>query len=52
MIPNGEACLETLQKGVRKTHVIEGRIRLSRMRTVYTNQGIGTEIVADHQSRS
>jgi acetylglutamate kinase len=41
-----EACLETLQKGVRKIHIIDGRIRHSLMLEIYTNEGIGTEIVA------
>jgi acetylglutamate kinase len=46
MIPKVEACLETLQKGVRKIHIIDGRIRHSLMLEIYTNRGIGTEIVA------
>jgi acetylglutamate kinase len=46
MIPKVEACLETLQKGVRKIHIIDGRMRHSLMLEIYTNRGIGTEIVA------
>jgi len=46
MIPKVEACLETLAKGVRKIHIIDGRIRHSLLLEIYTNQGIGTEIVA------
>src|SRR4029079_9497744 len=46
MIPKVEACLETLQKGVRKIHIIDGRIRHSLMLEIYTNQGIATEIIA------
>jgi acetylglutamate kinase len=46
MIPKVEACLDTLQKGVRKIHIIDGRIRHSLMLEIYTNEGIGTEIVA------
>jgi acetylglutamate kinase len=46
MIPKVEGCLETLQKGVRKIHIIDGRIRHSLMLEIYTNKGIGTEIVA------
>jgi acetylglutamate kinase len=41
-----EACLETLSKGVRKIHIIDGRIRHSLLLEVYTNEGVGTEIVA------
>jgi acetylglutamate kinase len=46
MIPKVEGCLETLDKGVRKIHIIDGRIRHSLMLEIYTNRGIGTEIVA------
>jgi acetylglutamate kinase len=46
MIPKVEACLETLQKGVRKIHIIDGRLRHSLMLEIYTNEGVGTEIVA------
>jgi acetylglutamate kinase len=46
MIPKVEACLDTLSKGVRKIHIIDGRIRHSLLLEVYTNEGIGTEIVA------
>jgi acetylglutamate kinase len=46
MIPKVEACLETLEKGVRKIHIIDGRIRHSLILEIYTNEGIGTEIVA------
>jgi acetylglutamate kinase len=47
MIPKVEACLDTLTKGVRKIHIIDGRIRHSLLLEVYTNEGIGTEIIAD-----
>lgn len=45
MIPKVEACLETLEKGVRKVHVIDGRLRHSLLLEVYTTSGVGTEIV-------
>ena len=45
MIPKVEACLETLDKGVRKIHIIDGRLRHSLMLEIYTNQGVGTEMV-------
>jgi acetylglutamate kinase len=47
MIPKVEACLETLQKGVRKIHIIDGRLRHSLMLEIYTNEGVGTEIVSN-----
>jgi acetylglutamate kinase len=47
MIPKIEACLETLDRGVGKIHIIDGRMRHSLLLEIYTNRGIGTEIVRD-----
>lgn len=49
MIPKIEACLGTLQRGVRKVHIIDGRLRHSLLLEIYTTSGVGTEIV---QNRS
>ena len=46
MIPKLQACLETLHKGVRKVHIIDGRLRHSLLLEVYTSRGVGTEIVS------
>ena len=45
MIPKVEACLETLDRGVRKIHIIDGRLRHSLLLEIYTTSGVGTEIV-------
>jgi acetylglutamate kinase len=47
MIPKVEACLDTLAKGVRKIHIIDGRLRHSLLLEIYTNRGVGTELVAE-----
>ena len=47
MIPKVEACLETLERGVHKVHVIDGRLRHSLLLEVYTTQGVGTQIFRD-----
>lgn len=47
MIPKVEACLDTLSKGVRKIHIIDGRLRHSLLLEVFTNRGVGTQIVAE-----
>jgi len=47
MIPKVEACLDTLDRGVRKVHVIDGRLRHSLLLEIYTNTGVGTQIVKD-----
>jgi acetylglutamate kinase len=45
MIPKVEACLDTLERGVRKVHIIDGRVRHSLLLEIYTTSGVGTEIV-------
>lgn len=46
MIPKVEACLDTLTSGVRKIHIIDGRLRHSLLLEIYTSRGVGTEIHA------
>jgi acetylglutamate kinase len=50
MIPKVEACLDTLDRGVRKIHIIDGRLRHSLLLEVYTNQGVGTELLGEEVS--
>ncbi len=45
MIPKVEACLTSLEAGVKKIHIIDGRLRHSLLLEMYTDTGIGTEIV-------
>ena len=47
MIPKVEACLDTLGKGIRKIHIIDGRLRHALLLEIYTNKGVGTEIVKE-----
>lgn len=47
MIPKVEACLETLSRGVRKVHIIDGRLRHSLLLEIYTTTGVGTEIAQE-----
>jgi acetylglutamate kinase len=47
MIPKVEACLETLDRGVHKVHIIDGRLRHSLLLEVYTSKGVGTQIVKE-----
>ncbi len=48
MIPKVEACLDSLRAGVRKVHMIDGRLRHSLLLEIYTDHGVGTEIVLKH----
>ena len=52
MIPKVQACLETLDKGVRKIHIIDGRLRHSLLLEIFTNKGVGTEIDRDDERNS
>lgn len=47
MIPKIEACVTALKGGVHKAHVIDGRIPHSILLEVFTDGGIGTQIVQD-----
>lgn len=45
MIPKVDACLHCLKAGVGKIHLIDGRTRHSLLLEIYTDRGVGTEIV-------
>ncbi len=45
MIPKVECGLTALRKGVRKVHIIDGRIPHSVLLEIFTDAGVGTEIV-------
>jgi acetylglutamate kinase len=47
MIPKVRACINALTKGVSKTHIIDGRISHSLLLEIFTDKGIGTEIIKD-----
>ena len=44
MIPKVEACLTSLEAGVKKTHIIDGRLPHALLLEIFTQSGIGTEI--------
>jgi len=45
MLPKVEACLTALEGGVTKAHIIDGRIPHSILLEIYTDAGVGTQIV-------
>jgi len=45
MIPKVEACLRALEAGTKKAHIIDGRIPHSLLLEIFTDKGIGTEIL-------
>jgi acetylglutamate kinase len=45
MIPKVEACIHALENGVQKTHIIDARLPHALLLEIFTDKGIGTEIV-------
>ena len=45
MLPKVNSALNALEKGVRKVHFIDGRLPHALLQEVFTDEGIGTEIV-------
>ncbi|MFH1756696.1 MAG: acetylglutamate kinase [Pseudomonadota bacterium] len=44
MIPKVNCCLQALQDGVKKTHIIDGRVKHAILLEIFTDEGIGTQI--------
>ena len=47
MIPKIEGCLDTVMRGVRRAHIIDGRIPHSIILEIFTSKGIGTMILKE-----
>lgn len=45
MIPKVNACTDALKNGVKKTHIIDARIPRGLLLEIFTDKGIGTEMV-------
>lgn len=45
MYPKVKCCLKALREGVEKTHIIDGRLMHSILLEIFTDRGIGTEVV-------
>ena len=45
MIPKVKACARALERGVKKVHIINGKIPHGLLLEIFTDKGIGTEIV-------
>ncbi len=45
MLPKVDACLHALELGVGKAHIIDGRVPHAVLLELFTNRGVGTEIV-------
>jgi len=45
MFPKVKCCLKSLKAGVKKAHIVDGRLKHTILLEMFTDQGIGTEIV-------
>jgi len=45
MFPKVKCCLKALKAGVKKAHIIDGRLKHAVLLEIFTDKGIGTEIV-------
>ncbi|MBF0521872.1 MAG: acetylglutamate kinase [Candidatus Omnitrophica bacterium] len=45
MIPKVNSCIEALNSGVKKTHIVDARIQHALLLEFFTNRGIGTQIL-------
>jgi acetylglutamate kinase len=45
MVPKVDACLEAIEGGVHKAHIIDGRLEHSMLLELFTSEGVGTQIV-------
>ena len=44
MRPKVECCIDALSNGVKKTHIIDGRVKHAALLEIFTKEGVGTEI--------
>lgn len=45
MIPKVRCCADALNRGVQKTHIVDGRVEHAILLEIFTREGIGTEII-------
>lgn len=47
MVPKVECAIEALTGGVKQVHIIDGRVTHAVLLEIFTNRGVGTEVLAD-----
>lgn len=45
MVPKVDACIEAIDGGVQKAHIIDGRLEHSMLLELFTSEGVGTQII-------
>ncbi|HOH42283.1 MAG TPA: acetylglutamate kinase, partial [Candidatus Hydrogenedentes bacterium] len=47
MVPKVEACIKALNHGVRRTHIVDGRVPHSMLLEIFTDKGMGSLVTRD-----
>lgn len=51
MLPKLNNCIDAIDEGVSRVHILDGRILHCLLLEIFTNKGIGTAILSDEESR-
>lgn len=51
MLPKLNNCMEAIEKGVSRVHILDGRIAHCLLLEIFTNKGIGTAILGDKETK-
>lgn len=51
MLPKLQNCIDAIESGVSRVHILDGRIEHSLLLEFFTNKGIGTAIIGDEEER-
>lgn len=51
MLPKLQNCIDAIENGVSRVHILDGRIRHCLLLEIFTNKGIGTAILKDEESK-
>lgn len=51
MLPKLTNCIDAIEQGVSRVHILDGRIAHCLLLEIFTNEGIGTAIIGDDQER-
>ncbi len=51
MLPKLNSCIEAIENGVNRVHILDGRIAHCLLLEIFTNKGIGTAILADEEEK-
>ena len=51
MLPKLQNCIDAIEEGVNRVHILDGRLAHCLLLEIFTNQGIGTAIVSDEEEK-